>query len=194
MPSEREPVRLQLAFLTGQSDPGGWSLSPLQARFGQALLAAGRRLHPTNFPYREPCPPHRPVPLLAASWHNTRMVLASRRSDFGPRHRDGVLRLLEAAPHTVVLAGSCGLELLANLRLPAQALARVSVFAYGPVARGAPEVARLQVVCGRSDWISRLGWRGPALRVPGGHLGYLSHPEVLAYARGFVAAVEASLP
>lgn len=194
MPPERHAARLQLAFLTGQSDPGGWSLSPAQVRFGQALLAPGRRLHPTNFPYAAPCPPHRAVPLLAASWHNTRMVLASRRGDFGPRHRDGVLQMLAGAPHTVLLAGSCGLELLANLRLPGEALAKASVFAYGPVARTAPEVAHLKVVCGRGDWISRLGWRGPARRVPGGHLDYLAQPEVLACAREFVAGIEAALP
>lgn len=183
---------LQLAFLTGQSDPRCCALSPVQQAFGEALLAPGRWLHPQNFPYRQDSPPHRPVPLLRASWHNGTQYLLSRRAAFARQHRDRVLALLDKAPHTVLLAGSCGLELLNNLGLPAAALARVSVFAYGPVARHAPAVARLQTVTGRWDGVSRLGWRGATVPVRGGHLGYLQQAGVLALARHFVDDVQAA--
>lgn len=183
-------TRLQIAFLTGQSDPLCCALSPAQQAFGEALLAPGRSLHPKNFPYRPDSPPHRAVPLLRASWHNGAQYLLSRRAAFAPQHRDGVLALLGGAPHTVLLAGSCGLELLANLAVPDGTLKRVSVFAYGPVARRAPAVARLHAVVGRQDHISRLGWRGAAVPVRGGHLDYLLQPEVLDEARRFCDSVQ----
>lgn len=186
-------TRLQLAFLTGQSDPARCALSPAQRAFGEALLAPGRWLQPLNFPYRPDAAPHRAVPLLRASWHNGRQYLMSRRSTFAQQHRHGLQAMLQNAPHTVLLAGSCGLELLANLALPPDSLDRISVFAYGPVARRAPAVAALEVVVGDGDWMSRLGWPGVATRVRSGHLGYLDQPAVLALARRFVDDTEAQL-
>ena len=184
---------LQLAFLTGQSDPARCALSPTQMAFGEALLAPGRWLHPLNFPYRPDPAPHRAVRLLRASWHNSRQYLSSRRHAFAREHERDLQALVQGAPHTVLLAGSCGLELLANLGLPEEALARLSVFAYGPVARRTPAVARLQAITGRHDWLSRLGWSGDATLVRGGHLGYLERPEVLALARRFVDQTQAAL-
>jgi hypothetical protein len=185
---------LQLAFITGQSDPQRCELSPAQRAFGEALLAPGRWLYPQNFPYGLRASAHRQVPLWLASWHNASQYLLSRREAFAHRHRHAVQAVLARAPHTVLLAGSCGLELLANLQLPPDTLQRVSVFAYGPVARQTPAVARLQAVRGQSDWIARLGWRGAAVGVPGGHLDYLQHTDVLAMARAFVHHVHAELP
>jgi hypothetical protein len=183
-------VPLQLAFLTGQSDPRCCALSPAQQAFGAALLAPGRWLHPLNFPYRKDSRLHGQMALLRASWHNGRQYLQSRQASFAQQHGRDVQTLLQDAPHTVLLAGSCGLELLANLGLPDEALARTSVFAYGPVARRAPAVARLQAVVGRRDWVAHLGWRGAATPVRGGHLDYLQQPEVLALARSFVDHVQ----
>lgn len=181
---------LQIAFLSGQSDPARCALSPAQHAFGQALLAPGRTLHPCNFPYDAGTPPFQPAPLLSASWHNTRHYLRSRHARFAQAHRPAVEQLLHAAPHTLLLAGSCGLELLANLALPAALAPRLSVLAYGPVARRAPAVARLLVLVGRQDWISRLGWHGPRTWVDSGHLHYLQRPQVLAHANAFAAAIE----
>ena len=127
MPGTR--TRLQLAFLTGQSDPARCALSPQQRAFGQALLAPGRVLHPCNFPYDAATPDHQPAALLAASWHNTRHYLRSRRPGFAAAHGPALAQLLQAAPHTLLLAGSCGLELLANLELPPALAQRCSVLA-----------------------------------------------------------------
>lgn len=187
-------VQLQLAFLSGQSDPARCALSPAQQAFGQALLAPRRTLHPDNFPYDADSPPFRRASLLSASWHNAGQYLSSRRADFALRHRPAVEQLLLAAPHTLLLAGSCGLELLANLDLPSALAQRISVFAYGPVARRAPPAARLHLVVGRQDWISRLGWRGPCSTVDSGHMAYLQQPEVLAMARRFADTIQQQVP
>jgi len=183
-------TRLQLAFLTGQSDPARCALSPQQRAFGQALLAPGRVLHPCNFPYDAATPDHQPAALLAASWHNTRHYLRSRRPGFAAAHGPALAQLLQAAPHTLLLAGSCGLELLANLELPPALAQRCSVLAYGPVARRAPQVAQLQVLVGRQDWVSRLGWRGARQWIDSGHMDYLQQPAVLAIARGLAARLQ----
>lgn len=188
MPGTRTP--LQLAFLTGQSDPARCALSPQQRAFGQALLAPGRVLHPCNFPYDAATPDHQPAALLAASWHNTRHYLRSRRPGFAAAHGPALAQLLQAAPHTLLLAGSCGLELLANLELPPALAQRCSVLAYGPVARRAPRVARLQVLVGRQDWVSRLGWRGARQWIDSGHMDYLQQPAVLAIARELAARLQ----
>lgn len=188
MPGTR--TRLQLAFLTGQSDPARCALSPQQRAFGQALLAPGRVLHPCNFPYDATTPDHQPAALLAASWHNTRHYLRSRRPGFAAAHGPALAQLLQAAPHTLLLAGSCGLELLANLELPPALAQRCSVLAYGPVARRAPRVAQLQVLVGRQDWVSRLGWRGARQWIDSGHMDYLQQPAVLAIARGLAARLQ----
>ncbi|MGE6332858.1 hypothetical protein [Stenotrophomonas sp. NPDC077659] len=183
-------TQLQLAFLTGQSDPARCALSPVQRAFGEALLAPGRTLHPCNFPYDAATPEHRPAALLAASVHNSRHYLRSRQPAFSAAHAPAMTRLLQAAPHTLLLVGSCGLELLANLDLPPALMQRCSVLAYGPVARRAPVVAHLQVLVGRRDWVSRLGWRGTRQWIDSGHMDYLQQPAVRAIASELAARLQ----
>ena len=88
------------------------------------------------------------------------------------------------------MVGSCGVEVLASLA-PRPALGQgCSVLAYGPVARRAPAVAHLQILVGRQDWISRLGWRGARQWVDSGHMEYLQQPSVLAIARDLAARLQ----
>jgi len=186
---------LQIAFLTGQSDPRGAALAPAQEAFLDALPAPAAWKVRVNFPYPEATPPHRPTPLLRASWNNALQVLDSRRAAFAARHRPPVLALLARAERTLLLAGSCGLELLARLDLPAPELGRLHVFAYGAVCRRRP-ACDLRQVRGRRDWVARaltridLGRSGAW--VAGGHLDYLEDPEVLALCRAFLDEVTAA--
>jgi hypothetical protein len=183
---------LQIAFLTGQSDPSGSALAPPQEAFLDALPTPDHWKVRVNFPYPEATPPHRPTPLPRASWNNSRQVLASRGPAFAESFRPPVLALLARAERTLLLAGSCGLELLANLDLPARALERLHVFAYGAVARRRP-ACDLRQVRGRRDWIAKALSRidlGPAdAWVACGHLDYLNDPEVLALCRAFLQEI-----
>ncbi|MEN4903880.1 hypothetical protein [Luteimonas sp. TWI1437] len=188
MPPDADSGRVRIAFLTGRSDPARCALSPQQAAFLDTLRGPGRDLLPCNFPYTASRAGHVAVPLPLAALRNAGDYLVARRPAFARRHGAAVAAALDGGGAVVVLAGSCGLELLANLRLPVGLAQRLHVFAYGPVARRAPDVARLLCVRGRGDWISRLGWRGPALPVGGGHLDYLQRPEVRALCADFVAA------
>lgn len=188
---------MQLAILTGQSNPASCALSPVQSAFLSRVVAAGAgewQGVDRNFPYGELGEPHREVPLLPASVANGRQYLDSRGAAFRERHRSALEALLRRAPHTVILAGSCGLELFTNLGLPTTVQARCAILAYGPAARRMPDTV-VEVVVGRRDWIS------PALcRVPAGitrhgldcgHRDYLSHPAMLTLAIDFVRRVAA---
>ncbi|VXC16835.1 conserved hypothetical protein [Luteimonas sp. 9C] len=185
-PEAATPIRI--AFLTGRSDRARCGLSPEQLAFLDTLRAPGREAVDCNFPYAAPDTGHVAVPLPLAALRNLGDYIGARRPAFAARHRASVVAMLEGADHIVLLAGSCGLELLANLQLDADLHARLHVFAYGPVARRAPDVARLLCVQGRSDWISRVGWRGPVHRVESGHMDYLRQPEVRRLCEDFIAA------
>lgn len=179
---------LQVAFLTGQSAPESCALSPRQLTFLERLPVPEAGRVRRNFPYELDTPPHRDVPLVIASWNNARQYLGARAPTFAERYRPVVLSLLGQAERTVLLAGSCGLELLARLRLPDTALQRVHVFAYGSVARLRPRCDILTVQ-GRDDWVARV-WGGKSeVTVAGGHLSYLDSSEVLALCVAFLERV-----
>ncbi len=169
-------VRLQVAFITGQSDPGRCALSPEQQAFLDALPVPEHAKVRRNFPYEESLP-YREVSLAVASVNNVRQFLRAGSATFAERHRAPVRRMLEGADDTLFLAGSCGLELLAGLLLSPAELARVSVFAYGPVARRAPAC---EIVCvrGRGDWVSRAWVTSVDHLVAGGHMHYLENADV----------------
>ncbi|MFL6587428.1 MAG: hypothetical protein ACJ8GV_11175 [Luteimonas sp.] len=180
------PIRI--AFLTGRSDPSRCGLSPEQQGFLEALRAPGREPVGRNFPYVAPEAGHVAVALPLAAWRNLGDYIGARRPAFAGRYRAQVAAAFNGDGAVVLLAGSCGLEILTNLHLDASLRARLHVFAYGPVARRAPDVARLLCMQGRSDWISRVGWRGPVHRVDGGHTDYLRQPDVRALCDDFIAA------
>jgi hypothetical protein len=182
---------LKIAFLTGQSNPASCALSPVQTAFLARLQRGDRELHACNFPYHAESPSHEPVPLLMASIHNSTQYLLSRRRTFSERHQAAVLTLLSRQPHTVLLVGSCGLELLNNLCLPTAWLNRVSVFAFGPVARRRPD-CRHVLVQGRRDGISRLFFNTANHLVECGHMDYLKQEAVLALCETFLEQVTAS--
>jgi hypothetical protein len=184
--------RLQVAFVTGQSDPARCALSPVQRAFLDQLPVPPEGRVAANFPYAIDADAHRDVPLLIASWHNVAQYTASRRSGFAMRHQPAVLRMLNGADHTILLAGSCGLELLVNLELPAPVLRRIHVFAYGAVARRRPG-CDLLIVRGRHDWLAAAARLGTDHVVDAFHRDYLTSPEVLEHCRGFVQRVDREL-
>jgi pimeloyl-ACP methyl ester carboxylesterase len=177
---------LQIAFMTGQSDPASCALSIQQSTFLDALAAPEIATVRSNFPYTANSKPRTTPSLPRASWNNARQYLASRQPAFAERHRASVLTMLDGAERTVLLAGSCGLELLANLRLPQAILDRVHVFAYGAVARRRP-VCDVLAVWGRRDVIARPWRRRDDHIVDCGHMTYLETPEVLTLCQEFIA-------
>lgn len=185
-------MSLLVCFLTGRSDPSNPVLSPEQRAFLDALpIAVDERLD-VNFPYAPASGAWRRTALPLASVRNTRDYLGSRRPAFARAHARAVGDVLTRADRTLVLAGSCGLELLANLRLDSAALAGAHVLAYGPVARSLPE-ASVEIVVGRRDALAR--GRAPAPPdhvIDAGHLGYLASAEFRAIAARAVGRLRGS--
>lgn len=182
---------LQIAFITGRSHPDCWLLSPQQSTFLERLDLASVPSVNVNFPWQEPGAwEYKDVGLLRASVNNAREYLRSRQQSFVHRYQPSALRLFARADRTLLLSGSCGLELFNNLYLPAEVLSRISLFAYGPVARRRPACRHL-LVQGRRDVISRLWFSKADIRIGGGHMDYLTRPELPELCQQFMAEEEA---
>lgn len=185
--------RLQIAFITGRSQHGRWLLSPQQSHFLHQLAGARYPSLALNFPWLPTAQRHYRRPgLLRASLSNACEYLGSRRAGFSARYRPQAEALLNGADHTLLLSGSCGLELFNNLQLSPAFLRRVSLLAYGPVARQRPDCHSL-FIQGREDWISRLWFPEIDVITACGHMNYLSSAEVLCYGRDFLREVEARI-
>ncbi|WP_168197123.1 hypothetical protein [Agromyces laixinhei] len=184
-------MTLGVCFLTGRSDRANSALSPAQQAFLDGLPLAPEERVGVNFPYLPASGPWRRTPLPVASARNVRDYFASRRPAFALMYSAAVRAVLTATDRTLVLAGSCGLELLANLELDDDALARVHVVAYGPVARSLPRAATVETVTGRSDALARRSTGAPDHEIDGHHLDYLSSPELRAVVVAAIARLRA---
>jgi hypothetical protein len=165
------------AFMTGQSVRGCAGLSTIQREFQrQSVVPVGQWL-PWNFPYRETDPFPERVPIVSASINNIICYATARLPAFRQRYSEAVARQFAPYDTVIVVAGSCGVELLNNLSLPAEILRRIHVFAFGPVSRKPPVGASAVVVQGRWDLISRAFHRHADHRYPCAHMEYLAVPE-----------------
>jgi hypothetical protein len=159
-------------------------LSPAQQGLLDELAEVGFDPVRIGWPYRRRSgqpDAYRVTPLALASVRNGRQYLAARN----PVTRDGLGRLLSAglAPWlgprarrpVLLLVGSCGMQFLAATSAArSRSRPRLGVLAFGPVGQRPAGLDFLRVAQGRSDWISRVGWRGPVHGVvPAGHLDYL---------------------
>ena len=179
------PPPFRVAFVTGMSNPDSWNLSPLQHRFIKSFAFPDTCIYPLNFPYTACAHPYRPTPILRASARNAWMFFFSMQRRFREKYHSSVSNFLSESRHTILLAGSSGLELLNNLRLPAEILQRISVFAYGPVSRRLP-LCRRVLVQGTRDWYSRLFHSEVDYRVSCGHMNYLENDEVKTLCARFI--------
>jgi len=178
----------QIAVLTGQSDRARWALSPVQEDFLEAVALPESVRVASNFPYIRGSAGYRPTPLIKASINNARLYFWSRTRAFRAAYADGVRELIERRERTLFVAGSCGLELFNNLQLPDDVLRRVSIFAFGPVARERPRCAHVLVGSSR-DSLSTRCFPAPDHFVDCGHLSYLTRPAVKILCRDFLARV-----
>ena len=180
---ERLPfVGTRVALLTGQSSFVSSALSPVQVSFLRAVAPAGASVLEMGFPFDSSFlgDGFREAGMATASWRNARQVgwaLGSAR--FRGIVRARLEMLFGAASRTILIAGSCGLQ-LANLGWPGE------VVALGPACLGMLRV-RAYVVRGRGDGWSRLLYRGRVDRACGcGHLGYWESEEVREIVRGIL--------
>ena len=178
----------QIAMLTGQSDRSRCALSPVQEEFLEAVALPESMRVASNFPYLHGSATYRPSPLITASVNNTWLYFWSRTRTFRLAYADRVRELIERRQRTLFVAGSCGLELFNNLQLPEDLLRRVSIFAFGPVARRRPRCAHVLVGSPR-DSLSIRCFPSPDHLVDSGHMSYLTRPDVRTLCREFLSRV-----
>lgn len=176
-------------FITGQSIPDCTELSVKQRAFLDASIVPKESILRYNFPWRKCATPVREISLLEASWNNIRFCLGSMTPHFRTRFRDETMARIAGYDRVVLLAGSCGLELLDNLRFPVDLRKRLHVFAYGPVSRRVPLFASCRIIQGRNDHLSRIFHDEADHIVTCGHLDYLEQPETLAHFNSFYRTV-----
>lgn len=175
-------VDRRVALLTGQSSFVSSALSPAQISFLRAVAPAGASVLEMGFPFDSSFlgEGFRETGMAGASLRNARQVGWALRSE---RFR-GIVRarlgmLAGAAARTVLITGSCGLQ-LANIWWPGK------VIALGPACLGELRV-RAYVVRGRRDGWSRLFYRGRVDRECGcGHLDYWESEEVRELVKGIL--------
>lgn len=167
---------LQVLYLTGQSDPRSCALSPVQHAFLDELPVPDSAKVRLNFPYDATLAPYRKVPIWLGSLRHFVLFWRIRllMTGWAARHRPRVEEQLRQADHTLVLAGSIGLDLLGRLGLSSDLLDRLTVVAYGPVATRPPECRTIRVASS-NDHLAR--WWQRDLEVASGHLDYLESPE-----------------
>lgn len=177
---------LQIAFFTAQADPRTCALSRVQGAFldpwrGRPHVAMVER----NFPYDSAFAPARGRPLWRESLSVVRQYWSARHGSFAANYQTSVSAMLAQADETVLLAGSCGLELLRRLDLSAADFARLSFVGYGAVTKQRPPCPGI-LVLGERDWIARGRGPAPDRRVPCGHLDYLVNAEFAALCSDFL--------
>jgi len=177
------------AFITGHSVRDCTGLSRAQLSFQKRSIIPQDRWLADNFPYQPTSPFPEPVPLLSASLNNIAHYFSSRRPEFKERHREAVTTAFSPYDRVILLAGSCGLELLNNLELTPEVSQKLHVFAVGPVSRSIPDVASCSMAQGEYDWISRAFHRRVQQRYPCSHVGYLASPTTLTLFNEFTRRV-----
>lgn len=171
---------VKIALLSGLSDPTTCALTEAQQRFFDALNVPETWKVRMNFPYVVNCNNVRPAPpLWFASIQNLRQFLLASRSRYhtaAHRHWQALRRSCE---RLVIVALSCGYEILRQCLAIEDVIPPSHVIALGPVGwKSAPFSCTL--VQGSGDLISKLFFRSSDINLPGvGHMGYLEHPRVM---------------
>jgi hypothetical protein len=174
-----------VAFITGHSVRGCTGLSREQREFQIRSGVPMENWIPYNFPWIETSPFPERLSLMSASWNNVQHYMASRRPEFIEKHRAEVVAKFSIHDAVILLAGSCGLELLNNLDLPVHTRQRLHVFAYGPVSRRRPEVASCFMVQGERDLLSWAFHRKVDECFPCSHIGYLATANTMRQFKAF---------
>jgi hypothetical protein len=182
------PLPFRIAFITGLSNPHSWALSPVQHEFIHAFGLPEDSIFPLSFPYTPCRNNYVRVPLWRAGVNSAALFMSSQSARFRDQYQASTIEFLQAAEHTILLAGSSGLELLNNLQLPPSVLERISVFAYGPISRQRPR-CRHVLVQGTQDFYSKGFHRRVDHYVTCGHMGYLENSDVRRLCARFIEQV-----
>jgi hypothetical protein len=182
---------LKVVWLSGASDPFSSTLSDAEERFLESFTLPRDQVVWSNFPFTGPCK-RRHVPLPMAALSNVLQFLVASTPVyrwFAGRHWRA---LCASASSVLVVAGSCGAQLLRALERATPDGVAVHALALGPVAWRAPRCLDAALV-GTDDGYSRVFARSLPTElveaVPGvDHMSYLESDDVVRRVRDWILA------
>jgi hypothetical protein len=179
----------KIAIFSGLSDPSTCALSKAQRDFLDALEAPASTKVFRNFPWIDAEEVRAEPPLLRASWQNVRQYLGAKKPTFVTQARRHWRALRESTDTRLILALSCGLEILRHLLDEHDDPATLTILALGPVTRAWP-VFPCTLLYGSRDPIARMfspqrsaNLTSRVITIPAvGHLDYFRSADVLRIA------------
>lgn len=179
----------KIAILSGLSDPSTCALSKVQRKFLDALETPASTKVFRNFPWIEADDVRPEPPILRASWQNVRQYLGAERPAFVAQARRHWRALRESTDARLILALSCGFEILRHLIDEYDDPETLTILALGPVARAWPDFP-CTLLYGSRDPIARVfspRWSSTLpsriIDIPTvGHLDYFGNADVLRIA------------
>jgi len=161
-------------FMTGMSNYGNTTLSPIQQNFLNNLSISDdvQKIF-LNFPYMY-SDMWKPTNILMASVSNTYQYLQAKYM-IKENYKKSCLSLFTQYEEIFILAGSCGLEIFNSLKLDESLSTKINIFAYGAVAGRIPKIKNIWLIKGSKDLLAMKQYD---LLIQCGHMNYLEQPEL----------------
>lgn len=180
---------MKIAFITGLSTWGNHSLSPEQTSFLNSLQTEENNKIYCNFPYTNNVKKYKHTNVVLASFSNALQYFLSRTKWIENKSTQ-LKHIIKENDKVLLLAGSCGLELLNNIKFSKEEKEKIHIIAYGAVARKIPDFQYLTLIQGKKDFIARIWIHIYDIKIEGHHMNYLESKEFLDFVNSYVEKME----
>lgn len=180
---------MKIAFITGLSDWGNTSLSPEQTEFLHGLKSQEQDKIYYNFPYN----------ISRKVYKNTNIILASlsngiqyflARTKWLDKKTELLKQIIKQQDKILLLSGSCGLELLNNMKFSKEEKQKIHIIAYGGVATKIPDFPYVTLVQGDKDYIARIWITVYDVKIQCHHMNYLQSTQLLNFVNDYIEKME----
>jgi hypothetical protein len=166
-------TRFKIVIVTGLSDPNSCRLTEAQLSLINLPALPPDSVVTENFPFvQQPEGSMSSRSLAQASLANGLQFFRTWTAGYRNLAAVHWASLLQSVDHLLVVAGSCGIQLVTSCPAIQQAADKVRLLALGPVGTRQPRLSTV-LVQGQRDWLSRSFFPRPDLIVARvGHLDY----------------------
>ena len=183
---------MKVGFITGFSNWGNNSLSPIQFEFMKNINIKESNKIYLNFPYINNNQLYKDPNIVSASISNAAQYMLSKTSWLKNKEQH-FKSIIKEENKILLLSGSCGLEIIRNMNLLKEEKEKIHIIAYGGVAKEIPDFKYLTLVQSKNDWISRIWIKDYDLMIEGNHMNYLQSSQLLNFINEYVGKMESSL-
>lgn len=180
---------MKVCFITGLSKWGNNTLSPIQTEFLNKLDTTRRNKIFLNFPYINQNLTYKEPHIICASISNAYQYLLSKTYWIEDKS-EHLKSIIKEERKVLLLSGSCGLELIRNMKFTKDEKERLHVMAYGAVAKKIPDLKYLTLVQSKNDWISRMWIKDYDFMIEGNHMNYLESEKFLKITNEYIKKME----